>query len=45
MYNFEDRNFDIRFSSVSKIIIMWKRYNDFIEDLSAINRAEDYKNV
>ena len=44
MCNTEDRNSDLRSSTVNKIINEWQ-YKDFIEDLSMVNRAEVYKNI
>ena len=45
MYNTEFRHFEIRLTTLNKMINEWEHYKDFIVHLSMINTAEDYKNV
>ena len=44
MYNTEDWFYEIRLSTMNKIINEWKYYKDIMVDLSMVNSAEDYKN-
>ena len=45
IYNTEDGHFEMKLSTVNKIINEWEHYKDFIVYLSMVNSPEDYKNL